>query len=404
MSGSGSARWQLPVAVVITCGCLIGIISFGVRASFGLFLEPISSDLTWSRDVFALSLAIQNVLWGATQPFTGMLADKYGSGRMLAIGGAFYALGTFLMAYSTDPILMHLTAGGLVGMGTAAGSFTIVLAALTRLVPESKRSLVLGLGMAAGSAGQLLMVLVGQAFIAFFDWQTALILLAFIALMIVPLALAVTGKSEHIGTGPAQSIPQALTEAFRHPSYLWLIAGFFVCGFHVAFIQVHLPAYLKDGGMPGWLGGVALAMVGGFNIIGSFVSGWVGSRFSKKYALSTIYLSRSVVMVGFLVIPLSVPSVLVFSALMGLLWLSTVPLTSGLVAQFFGVRYMATLFGFVFFSHQVGAFLGAWMGGTLYAATGNYNASWIVAIALGVASALAHFPIKEAPVARLANA
>ena len=248
------------------------------------------------------------------------------------------------------------------------------------------------------------MVLVGQAFIAFFDWQTALMLLAFIALLIVPLALAVTGKAEHLGAGPAQSIPQALAEAFRHPSYIWLIAGFFVCGFHVAFIQVHLPAYLKDGGMPGWLGGVALAVVGGFNIIGSFASGWIGGRWSKKYALSAIYFSRSVVMVGFLVVPLSVTSVLVFSALMGLLWLSTVPLTSGLVAQFFGVRYMATLFGFVFFSHQVGAFLGAWMGGTLYAATGNYDASWIVAIALGVASALAHFPIKEAPVARLANA
>lgn len=403
MNQAGSVKWQLPVAVVLICGCLIGIISFGVRAGFGLFLEPISSSLVWSRDIFALSLAIQNVLWGAAQPFTGMLADKYGSGRMLAIGGVFYAAGTYLMVYSTDPLWMHITAGGLVGLGTAAGSFTIVLAALTRIVPESKRSLVLGLGMAAGSAGQLLIVPLGQFFIAAFDWQTALILLAIIAFLITPLALAVTGKSEHIGTGPAQSIPQALAEAFRHPSYIWLIAGFFVCGVHVAFIQVHMPAYLKDNGLPGWLGATSLAMVGGFNIIGSFASGWIGSRWSKKYALSAIYLARSLVMVALLVVPLSVTSVLVFSAAMGLLWLSTVPLTSGLVAQFFGVRYMATLFGFVFFSHQLGAFLGAWMGGKLYALSGNYDLAWYVAIALGIMSAMAHFPIKEAPVARLAN-
>lgn len=404
MTQESSARWQLPVAIVITCGCLIGIISFGVRAGFGLFLEPISSSLVWSRDIFALSLAIQNLLWGAAQPFTGMLADKYGSGRMLAIGGVIYAAGTLLMAYSTDPIEMHITAGGLIGIGTAAGSFTIVLAALTRIVPESKRSLVLGLGMAAGSAGQLLIVPLGQFFISAFDWQTALILLAVIAFLIVPLAMAVTGKSEHIGEGPAQSIPQALMEAFRHPSYIWLIGGFFVCGFHVAFIQVHLPAYLKDNGLPAWLGATSLALVGGFNIIGSFASGWVGGRWSKKYALSTIYFSRSAVMIALLIVPISVPSVLVFSALMGLLWLSTVPLTSGLVAQFFGVRYMATLFGFVFFSHQIGAFLGAWMGGKLYALTGNYDLSWYVAIGLGVVAALAHFPIREAPVARLANA
>ncbi len=404
MTQARSARWQAPMAIVLICGCLIGVISFGVRAGFGLFLEPISSTLVWSRDIFALSLAIQNLLWGAAQPFTGMLADKYGSGRMLAIGGVVYAAGTFLMAYSTDPLMMHITAGGLVGLGTAAGSFTIVLAALTRIVPENKRSIVLGLGMAAGSAGQMLIVPLGQAFIALFDWQTALILLAFLAFLITPLALAVTGKSEHLGMGPAQSIPQALVEAFRHPSYIWLLAGFFVCGFHVAFIQVHLPAYLKDNGLPGWLGATSLALVGGFNIIGSFASGWVGSRWSKKYALSAIYFARSLTMVALLVVPLSVTSVLIFSATMGLLWLSTVPLTSGLVAQFFGVRYMATLFGFVFFSHQVGAFLGAWMGGKLYSLTGNYDLSWYVAIGLGIASALAHFPIREAPVARLANA
>ena len=258
--------------------------------------------------------------------------------------------------------------------------------------------------MAAGSAGQMLMVPLSQAFIAAFDWQTALVLMAVIAFLITPLAMAVTGKSEHIGLGPAQSIPQALGEAFRHPSYIWLIAGFFVCGFHVAFIQVHLPAYLKDNGLPAWLGATSLALVGGFNIIGSFASGWIGGHWSKKYALSAIYFARSIVMICLLLAPLTVTSVLIFSAAMGLLWLSTVPLTSGLVAQFFGVRYMATLFGFVFFSHQVGAFLGAWLGGKLYSISGNYDLAWYVAIGLGVASALAHFPIKEAPVARLANA
>lgn len=394
--------WRSP-AFIIACACLIGIISFGARAGFGLMLQPISDSFGWGRETFAMSLAIQNLLWGIGQPFAGAIADKYGSGRVLATGGLVYAAGVFLMAYSSTPLSMHMTAGVMIGLGISAGSFTIVLAGMTRIVAPKYRSLALGLGMASGSFGQFTLVPAGQAILNATDWQTTVMVLSAIVLLIVPLAAIVRSKGADSADEAPQTVRAALREAFRHPSYIMLTIGFFVCGFHVAFIQVHLPAFLRDNNMPGWLAGWSLGAIGFFNIFGSFAAGYIGGRWSKKYALSLIYVSRALLMLPLILMPLTPTLILIFSAGMGLSWLSTVPLTSGLVAQFFGLRFMSMLFGIVFLSHQLGSFLGAWLGGKLYDMTGSYDAAWWVAIALGIFSALIHWPIREEPVARLAK-
>ncbi len=399
-----SKSWQRPVWLLIVCGCLIGVISFGARANFGLFLAPISAEYGWGREVFALSIAIQNLVWGMASPVAGALADKYGSGRVLAGGGVVYAAGVALMAYSSAPILMHLAAGVLVGLGVAAASFAIVLAAFGRAVTPEKRSLALGLGTASGSLGQFVLVPVGQAFLSAYGWHTALLLIAMIVLLVIPLSAAVTGKGSPAGAGDTQTIRQAYGEALRYRSYVLLVFGFFVCGFHVGFIQVHLPAYITDQQLPGYVGANALAIVGLFNIGGSFLSGYLGGRYSKRITLSGIYFLRAVAIAAFVLVPISEWSVYLFAAAMGVLWLSTVPLTSGLVAQFFGLRYMATLFGFVFFGHQVGAFLGVWLGGKLYDVSQSYQVVWWIGVALGVFAGLIHLPIREQPVARLATA
>lgn len=398
------SAWRLPLGVIVFCGCLIGIVSFGARAGFGLFLAPISTEFQWGREVFALSIAIQNLVWGAAQPFAGMLADKYGSGRVLVVGTLIYAGGVALMSYSSEPLQMHMTAGVLVGLGTAFASFMIVMATMARKVTPKWRTLVMGVATASGSIGQFTMVPLGQAFLKAYGWHTALLLLAAILLVIIPLASTITGKGAPTPGMRDQSVREAFGEAFGHKSYNLLVAGFFVCGFHVAFILVHMPAYIVDKGLPPETAATALAMVGLFNIVGSLSAGYIGGKFSKKYSLAAIYIARSAAITLFVLLPTTTLTVHLFAASMGLLWLSTVPLTSGLVAQFFGMRYMAMLFGVVFFSHQVGSFIGVWLGGRLYDAYGTYDVVWWLSVALGIAAALVHLPIREAPSARLAAA
>ncbi|MBI4184040.1 MAG: MFS transporter [Proteobacteria bacterium] len=390
--------------LLILCGGAILFLSTGVRGAFGLFLKPVSTDLGWGREVFALAIAVQNLLWGASQPVFGAIADRFGSARVIVAGGLAYALGVLLMSAAEGPALFHLGAGVLVGIGLSGTSFGVVLAAIGRAVPDSRRSLALGVGTAMGSLGQFVMAPVGQAFLTAYGWSSALALLALTSLAMIPLAGALKGRPEEAHAGPAQTLAQALVEASRHSGYLMLVAGYFVCGFHVAFIATHLPAYLEDAGMAAEVGAAAIALIGLFNIAGSFYSGVLGGRYAKKYCLSAIYAARAAVIAAFIALPLSVASVLVFSALMGLLWLSTVPLTTGLVIQIFGLRYAATLVGVVFFSHQLGSFSGVWLGGFLYDATGAYDAVWWAGIALGLAAALIHWPIDDKRVPRLAAA
>ena len=409
------ARWRTPV-VVIFCGCLIALITYGLRTSFGLFVEPLSEGRGWSREVFALAIAIQNILWGLGQPVAGAVADRYGAARVLAVGGAVYALGVGLMATSTTPLALNLTAGVLVGLGLSGGSFTIVIAAFSRLVPADRRSWAMGMATAAGSLGQFVFAPVGQAFISSYGWATALLLLACFGATVPVLAVALKSHPAEGGYGePTLPAREAVREAFGHGSYLLLVAGFFVCGFHVAFITTHLPAHLSDaaayshahgahvGGGPG-LAAWALALIGLFNVVGSYGAGVLGDKTSKRKLLAGIYLSRAAVIALFVTLPPSTPVVLAFAALMGVLWLSTVPLTSGLVAVMFGTRYLGTLFGFVFLSHQVGAFLGVWLGGVAYEQTGSYAPVWWASVLLGVLAAALHWPIVEKAAPRYAAA
>ena len=389
------------IALVVVCGCLIALINFGIRASFGLFTGPISSAHGWGRDVFALALAVQNLLWGAAQPFAGALADRFGPARVLAGGGIVYALGVALMPASTTPLLLNLTAGVLVGLGLAGASFIVVISALGKLLPLERRSWAAGIATAAGSLGQFLFAPLGQGFIAAFGWSTALLLLAAFALLIpflaIPLGGARDAQSGSAGPEPRLAPGAALRQAWRHGSYRLLVAGFFVCGFHIAFITVHLPPYLGDIGVgTGWAA-LAIAVVGLFNVVGSYGAGVLGGRFPKRWLLCFIYLARGVVIALFVLLPPSPATVLAFAAAMGLLWLSTVPPTSGLVALMFGVRHLGMLFGVVFFSHQVGAFLGVWLGGVLFERTGSYDIVWWLAVALSLLAALVNYPIVERP-------
>jgi MFS family permease len=388
-------------ALIVTAGALVSLIGYGVRGDFGLFLQPMLETRGWSRETFALALAIQNLMWGLGQPFAGAIADRYGSGRVLVGGALLYAAGIALGAVVEGPIALHVTFGIMTGLGLSGASMFIVLGAFGRLLAPERRSWAAGLATAAGSLGQFLFAPIGQGFIAAWGWETALVLLAIAALPIVPIALALRSHSETTNTQAQQSLGAALREASAHKSYWLLIAGFFVCGFHVAFIQVHMPAYITGAGLSASLGAWAIGVVGLFNTIGAYVAGVLAGRRSKKNLLSAIYLGRAVVIALFVLTPISTASVLIFSAAMGLLWLSTVPPTSGLVALMFGPRYMSMLFGVVFFSHQIGAFLGVWLGGWAYDALGSYDLVWWISIALGVFSAAVHWPITERP-ARLA--
>jgi len=396
-------QYRMPLIVILS-GCMISVLTFGIRAGFGLFNPPIAQEFGWPLEVFSLSFAIQNIVWGAALPIAGMVADKFGSGRALAVGGAIFAAGLALMTISSTPTMMHLSAGFLVGIGMAGASFSVVLASVSRMVAPEKRPKVMGIITAAGSLGQFLVVPLGHYFLSTFGWQTSLLLFALMALSIIPLAAAIRGKGVPANAADTQTLRQALGEAFHYSSYLWLVAGFFTCGFQLAFITFHLPKFIADNSVAEWVGAYALAIIGLCNIFGSLIAGTLASRYSKRWLLVWIYLLRSLVTAVYLLLPITATSTLIFAAAMGLLWLSTVPPTSGLVAQMFGVRYMASLFGFVFFSHQLGSFVGVWLGGYLRDTTGSYNSIWWLGVAMGIFAALVHLPIKEAPVPRLAKA
>jgi MFS family permease len=389
--------WWRSRGVVIAAGCLIAIITFGTRTSFGLFTDPLSALRGWDRETFALAIAVQNLLWGLGQPFAGAVADRYGAGRVLAAGGATYALGVALMAVSTSATALTLSGGVLVGLGLAGGSFTIVIAAFARLVPEDRRSWAMGLATAAGSMGQFLFAPLGQAFISGYGAATALVLLAgFVALVpVLAGSLSGRGPEEAAGGEPAESSAAALRRAVAHPSYLLLTSGFFVCGFHIAFISTHLPPYLTDLGLSTGLAAWALGLIGLFNVIGAYSAGVLGGAYPKRLLLSGIYLGRAIAFALFFLLPQTAFTVLVFAAAIGLLWLSTVPLTSGLVALMFGTRHVGMLFGVVFLSHQVGAFIGVWLGGAVYERTGAYDLMWVLCIALSLFAAAVHLPIHE---------
>jgi MFS family permease len=388
--------WYRRPNAIVVAGCLIAIITFGVRTSFGLFTDPLTAARGFDREAFALAIAFQNLLWGLGQPFAGAIADRWGAGRVLAVGGLVYAGGVALMAQSTSPGVLTLTGGVLVGLGVAGGSFTIVIAAFARLVSPDRRSWAMGLATAAGSMGQFLFAPLGQSFIAAYGPVTALMLLSCTLLLVPILATALTGKGDDEDIGEEDlSTRQALRAAVTHPSYLLLTCGFFVCGFHIAFISVHLPPYLTDQGFSKGLAAWALSLIGLFNVIGAYTSGILGGHHPRRLLLSGIYLGRGLAFAMFLVLPITTASVLVFSALIGLLWLSTVPLTSGLVALMFGTRHIGMLFGVVFLSHQIGAFLGALLGGTVYANTGSYDTMWMLCILLSLFAAIVHLPIRE---------
>ena len=393
--------WRTPLLVILA-GCLIAMVGFGVRSVFGLFLEPMTVAKGWDREIFALAMAIQNLLWGIGVPVAGALADRYGPARVMILGALVYAAGVWGMAEADSDLALHVFGGVLTGLGVAFTAFSIALASMAKVVGPERRSLAFGLGTAAGSFGQVVFSPLGQAMIAQFGWQPALLILAASALVIVPLAFVLPRDPGVKGeTVAEQSIGQALREAGGHSGYVLLTLGFFVCGFHVAFITVHFPAYAKDLGLGAEVGAYSIAIVGLFNIFGSFLAGAAGQRWSKKCGLSAIYFARAIAITALLLAPKTELTLYAFSAVMGILWLSTVPLTTGIVAQVFGVRYMATLFGIVFLSHQVGSFLGVWLGGRLYDATGSYDSMWWAGVALGLLAAAVHLPIDEKPLARL---
>lgn len=418
------ATRAVPAGLIILSGCLIASIGFGPRSAMGFFQQPIISANGWGRDVFALALAIQNLVWGIGQPFMGAIADRFGTLRVLWAGLALYAAGLALMTISTTPSALSLTAGVLIGFGLAGSSFNLVLAAFGKLLPPEKRSMAFGFGTAAGSFGQFLFSPLSVVLIRDYGWSNALLVFAALTLLAMPLALALAtppqAKPSNANDATEnQTVKQALTEAFHHRSYVLLVLGFFTCGFQLAFITVHLPSYFNDVGLPPEVGGLTLALVGLFNIVGSLSAGWLGNRMPKRWILAFIYFARSVVAAGllasipFAAMPVSVfgtvttvgvVAALTFGALTGLLWLSTVPPTAALVSIMFGPRYMAMLYGFAFFSHQVGGFLGVILGGVLFEKTGSYDVVWWLSIALGVASALINLPIREKPAPRLAMA
>jgi predicted MFS family arabinose efflux permease len=390
----------LSMRQLLLCGAMIVTLSMGIRHGFGLWLQPITMDRGWSRETFAFALAIQNLAWGLAGPFAGMLADRYGAFRVLIAGGALYALGLVAMALATSGMAFNGSAGLLLGMAQSGTTYAVIYGVIARNVAPEKRSWAMGITAAAGSFGQFLMVPVENWLIGQTGWQNALFILGVMALAILPLAFGLKEPPQAAHGGPKQSIGAALREAFAYPSFRLLMAGYFVCGFQVVFIGVHMPSYLKDQGMSPSVATTALALIGLFNVFGTYAAGSLGNRMPKKNILAAIYLLRAVVITLFLVLPLTPMSVYLFAAAMGFLWLSTVPPTNAIVAQIFGVQYMSMLGGFVFLSHQVGSFMGVWLGGKLYDTTGSYDVVWWIAVALGVFAALINLPVREAAIVR----
>ncbi|CAN7424387.1 MFS transporter [Acidovorax delafieldii] len=393
---------KLSMFQVLACGAAIVTLSMGTRHGFGLWLLPITQEMGWTRQSFALAIAIQNLSWGVIGIFAGMAADRFGAFRVLLGGAALYALGLAGMALSPTPMLFALTAGVLIGAAQAGTTYAVIYGVLGRQIAPEKRSWAMGVAAAAGSFGQFLMVPVEGWLIAGLGWQQALLVLSMAVLLIVPLAFGLR-EPGFKGSAPVkreQTIAQALGEAFRYPSFNLLMAGYFVCGFQVVFIGVHMPSYLKDHGLSPQVASYALALIGLFNVFGTYIAGTLGQRMPKRHILAFIYFARAVAISIFLLVPLSPLSVYVFSAAMGALWLSTVPPTNATIAQIFGVQHLSMLGGFVFFSHQIGSFLGVWLGGYLYDATGSYDIVWYIAIGLGIFAGLVNLPVKESPIAR----
>jgi MFS family permease len=394
--------WRTPL-VIIVCGCAIALLSFGPRSSVGFFVQPMSREFSWGRDVFGLAIAVQNLLWGLGQPVAGAIADRFGVLRVMCVGAVLYAGGLVMMRYAATPLSLDIGAGVLIGFGLSGCSFNLVLSAFSKLLPLERRGWALGAGTAAGSFGQFLFAPFGVAMIGNFGWQTALMVFAGLMLLILPLSLALAtppATSGHVPAAAQQSFKTALAEAFGHRSYVLLILGFFTCGFQLAFITVHLPAYLVDRGIPAQTGGWVIAAIGLFNIIGSLSVGWLQNRLPKRYILSVIYFTRALSILAFVSFPITTFSAIMFGAITGLTWLSTVPPTSALVAIMFGTRWFATLYGFAFVSHQVGGFLGVLLGGMVFEKFGSYTPIWWLSVLFGVLSALINLPIVEAPVAR----
>jgi MFS family permease len=389
---------------VLLCGALIVTLSMGVRHGFGLWLQPITMERGWTRETFSFALAVQNLAWGLAGPLAGALADRFGAFRVLVAGALLYAAGLATMALATTGAAFTGAAGVLVGVAQAGVTYAIVYGVIGRNVAPERRSWAMGVTAAAGSFGQFLMVPVESALISRFGWDNALYLLGLLVLVIVPLAAGLREPRAGAPGGHSQSIGAALREAFGYPSFRLLMAGYFVCGFQVVFIGVHMPSYLKDKGLDPQVATMALALIGLFNVIGTYAAGAIGQRWPKRYLLSAIYLLRSLSIVLFLLLPLTPLSVYVFSAVIGLLWLSTVPPTNAMVAQIFGVQYLSMLGGFVFLSHQVGSFIGVWLGGKLFDATGSYDLVWWIAVALGVFAGLVNLPVRETPIPRTAAA
>ena len=390
--------------LVLILGTVILCVSFGVRSSLGVYMKPISIDLGWAREVFAFAIALQSLIWGLSTPMMGYLADRFGPAKIVAIGAILYTIGLYVMSQATAPVDATIGIGMLTGFALSMTGFPIILSVIARRFPPEKRTLVMGIGSAGGSSGQLILVPFGQWLINEQGWVMSLVLLAAIAAVIVPLAASLAGGNERAADDHSQqNFGEAMKEAISHGGYRLLIFGYFVCGFQTMFIGAHLPAFLSDLGQSDWIGATALSLIGGFNIVGCILWGMAGDRRSKKLLLAALYSLRALVMLGFIMLPMTTFTVVVLSAAMGLLWLGTVPLTTGVVVQIFGTQYMATLVGFTFLGHQIGSFLGIWMGGYIFDATGSYDPIFWGGIILGLLATLAHFPLNDRPVARLAE-
>ena len=400
MNTPRAASSGLSVQQVLLCGAMIVTLSMGIRHGFGFWLQPIITERGWTRETFSFALAVQNLAWGVAGPVAGMLADRFGAWKVLILGGLLYGVGLALMAVTSHPLSFTLGAGVLIGVAQSGTTYAVIYGVLGRTVSPEKRSWAFGVAAAAGSFGQFVMIPIETWLISHLGWQGALYLLAGAALLILPLALGVRERSVAAFSGAHQSIGQALREAFGYRSFQLLMLGYFVCGFQVVFIGVHLPSYLRDHGLGIGVSTGALMLIGLFNIFGTYAAGMLGQRFPKRYLLSAIYGLRAVAIVIFISLPLTAVSVYVFAAVIGFLWLSTVPPTNAVVAQIFGAQHLSMLGGFVFFSHQIGSFLGVWLGGRLYDATGSYDVVWWLAVALGVVAMLANLPVRETPILR----
>ena len=397
-----SAAKTLSITQVLACGAAIVTLSMGIRHGFGLWLQPITQAQGWTRETFAFAIAIQNIAWGTAGIFAGMVADRFGAFRVIIAGALFYAAGLFGMAHAATPLTFALSTGVLIGIAQAGTTYAVVYGVIGRNVSAERRSWAMGITAAAGSFGQFLMVPTEGFLISQFGWQQALVLLGGAALLMVPLAWGLREPAFADGgvVHREQSIAQALREAFKYPSFRLLMAGYFVCGFQVVFIGVHMPSYLKDKGLSPQVASYALALIGLFNVFGTYAAGVLGQKLAKRKILAFIYLARAVAITVFLLAPLTPVSVYIFASVMGLLWLSTVPPTNAIVAQIFGVAHLSMLGGFVFFSHQIGSFMGVWLGGVLYDKIGSYDIVWYIAIALGIFAALINLPVKETAIVR----